>query len=151
VGNALTLSASASRCAGGTSSCGGRGAHTVTQNTGWPCARRSSAFTLAARSLTLPGHGRLPMYRQRLTALRNVISRTRDISAGPTQVEDDVAKKEVVLCSWCGLEAEPGADVARQPACDQHRRDIAAELRVNAGRAVTPRSPASGAQSDDRG
>jgi hypothetical protein len=49
-----------------------------------------------------------------------------------------MAKKEPVLCAWCPAEAEVGVEVVRQPACEGHRRQIEAEMKVNAGRAVTP-------------
>jgi hypothetical protein len=47
-----------------------------------------------------------------------------------------MAKKEPVLCAWCPAEAEVGVEVVRQPACEGHRRQIEAEMKVNAGRAV---------------
>jgi hypothetical protein len=60
------------------------------------------------------------------------------MSVMPMPVEDDVANKEPVLCAWCMTEAISDVQVAGRPVCQVHRHEIEAEMKVNAGRTLTP-------------
>jgi hypothetical protein len=43
-----------------------------------------------------------------------------------------------VRCGWCLMEAVLDVEVAGEPVCEFHRREIEGEMKVNGGRTITP-------------
>ena len=80
------------------------------------------------------------MYRQRLAVVRNIIAKTRISSVTQREETDDmvIQSKDQVLCSWCDSEAQAGVLMSGEPACHSHRAEIENEMKVNAGRRISP-------------
>ena len=74
------------------------------------------------------------MPKSRLTSIRTLLDQKNDKAR---RREEDVPKREAVCCSWCERTAMEDVQVAGQPVCESHRREIEAEMKVSGGRTVT--------------
>jgi hypothetical protein len=77
------------------------------------------------------------MPKSRLTSIQTLLDQKNDDEVRRRE-EESMAKREPALCVWCPAEAEAGIEVAGQPVCEVHRHEIEAEVKVNAGRTLTP-------------